>query len=56
MRLITGYAPGGLAVALIIFSILDAVKGGGEGMVPLLVGFGLLLTAVGALGSNETRA
>ncbi len=51
-----GYAAGGLAVASIIFSILDAARGGGEGMVPLLVGLGLLLAAVGALRSNETRA
>ncbi|MDQ3920188.1 MAG: hypothetical protein M3348_17130 [Acidobacteriota bacterium] len=50
-----GYASGGLAVALIIFSILDAAKGGGESVVPLLVGFALLLAAVGALRSNETR-
>ena len=55
MRLVIGYASGGLAVALMLFSILNAAKGGGQGMVPLLVGFGLLLAAVGALGSNETR-
>ena len=53
MRLIIGYAFGGLAVALIVFSILAAARGGGEGMLPLLVGFALLLGAVGALGSNE---
>lgn len=55
MRLMIGYALGGLAVTLIIFSVWAAAKGGGEGMVPLLVGFALLLAAVGALGSNETR-
>jgi hypothetical protein len=53
--LIIGYAFGGLAVALIVFSILSAARGGGEGMLPLLVGFALLLAAVGALGSNERR-
>ncbi len=55
MRFVIGYATGCLAVALIVFSILAAARGGGEGMVPLLVGFALLLAAVGALGSNETR-
>jgi hypothetical protein len=50
-----GYVAGGLAVALIVFSIWDAAKGGGEGMVPLLAGFALLLAAAGALRSNETR-
>ena len=55
MGTLIGYVCGGLAVALIIFSIHDAAKGGGEGMVPLLVGFALLLAAVGALRSNETR-
>ena len=55
VRLMIGYALGGLAVTLIIFSVWAAAKGGGEGMVPLLVGFALLLAAVGALGSNETR-
>ena len=55
MRLVIGYALGGLAVALIVFSILSAARGGGEGMLPLLVGFALLLAAVGALGSNEKR-
>jgi hypothetical protein len=51
----TGYACGVLAVALIVFSILDAAKGGGEGMVPLLIGFALLLVAVGALRPGRTR-
>ena len=55
MRLMIGYALGGLAVTLIVFSVLAAAKGGGEGMVPLLVGFALLLAAVGALGSNGTK-
>lgn len=55
LGIVIGYACGGLAVALIVFSILDAAKGGGEGMVPLLVGFALLLAAVGALRSNERR-
>ena len=55
MRLVIGYAFGGLAVALIIFSIVAAARGGGEGMLPLLVGFALLLAAVGALQSNERR-
>ena len=50
-----GYALGGMATALVIFSILAAARGGGEGMTPLLVGFALLLAAVGALRSNETR-
>ena len=55
MRLIIGYALGGLAVTLMLFSVWAAAKGGGEGMVPLLVGFALLLAAVAALGSNETK-
>ena len=55
MRLLLGYIFGGLAVALIVFSILSAARGGGEGMLPLLVGFALLLAAVGVLGSSETR-
>lgn len=50
-----GYACGGLAVALIVFSILAAARGGGEGMVPVLVGFGLLLAAVGVLRPSKTR-
>lgn len=55
MGMLIGYACGGMAVALIIFSILAAARGGGEGILPLLVGFGLLLVAVGALRSGKTR-
>lgn len=55
MRLVIGYALGALAVSLIVFAIRDASKGGGEGMVPLLVGFALMLAAAGALRSGETR-
>jgi hypothetical protein len=55
MGTLIGYACGGLAVALIVFSILAAAGGGGEGMLPLLVGFGLLLVAVGALRPSKTR-
>jgi hypothetical protein len=55
VRLIIGYALGGFAVALIAFSVLAAARGGGEGVIPLLVGFALLLAAVGALGTNGTR-
>lgn len=51
-----GYACGALAVALIVFSILAAARGGGEGMLPLLVGFGLLLVAVGTLRPGRTSA
>ena len=54
MSRVIGYACGGLAIALIIFSIWAAAKGGGEGMLPLLVGFGLLLVAVGALRPGRT--
>lgn len=50
-----GYAAGALAVALIFFSIWDAARGEGEGIVPLLVGFAMLLVAAGALKSSETR-
>ena len=50
-----GYALGGLAVTLIVFSVRAASKGGGEGMIPLLVGTALLLAAVAALRSDETR-
>ena len=55
MKLIVGYSFAGLSVALIVFSIIAAARGGGEGMLPLLVGFALLLAAVGALRSNERR-
>ncbi len=55
MSTVIGYACGGLAVALILFSIWAATKGGGEGMIPLLAGFGLLLVAVSALRPGETR-
>lgn len=55
MGTIIGYACGGLAVALIVFSILAASRGGGEGMVPVLVGFALLLVAMGMLRPGETR-
>lgn len=55
MGMFIGYACGGLAVALTLFSVLAAARGGGEGMVPLLVGFGLLLAAVGMLGQSRTR-
>lgn len=55
MGIVIGYACGGLAVALILFSISAAARGGGEGMIPLLVGFGLLLAAVVALKANQTR-
>lgn len=50
-----GYACGGLAVAFVIFSIWAATLGGGEGMVPLLLGFALLLVAMGALRPTKTR-
>jgi len=50
-----GYAAGALAVALIIFSIWDTARGGGEGMVPLLSGLALLLLAVGTLRTGESR-
>jgi uncharacterized membrane protein len=50
-----GYACGGLAVALILFSIWAASRGGGEGMIPLLVGFAMLLVAVGTLRPDHTR-
>jgi hypothetical protein len=55
MGTVIGYACGGPAVALILFSILAAVKGGGEGMVPLLLGFSLLPVAVGVLRPSKTR-
>ena len=55
MSSVIGYACGGLAVALILFSIWAASKGGGEGMTPLLVGFALLLVAVGTLRPGRTR-
>jgi hypothetical protein len=55
VRLMIGYVFGVLAVSLIVFSIWDTAKGGGEGMVPLLVGFAMLLAAAGALRSSETR-
>ena len=45
---------GGLAVALIVFSVRAAARGGGEGMVPLFIGFALLLAAVNTLRSNGT--
>jgi hypothetical protein len=44
-----------LAVALILFSIWAASRGGGEGMIPLLVGFALLLAAVATLRPGPTR-
>lgn len=50
-----GYVLGGLAVALMAFSVWGAARGGGVGMVPLLLGFALLLAAMGMLGSEETR-
>jgi hypothetical protein len=50
-----GYACGALAVGLIVFSILAAARGGGEGMLPLLVGFGLLLVAVFTLRPGRTK-
>ena len=55
MGTLIGYACGGLSVALIVFSIWGAARGGGEGMVPLLVGFALLLVAVGALRPSRAR-
>lgn len=55
MGTVIGYACGGLAVALIVFYILAAAKGGGEGMVPVLVGFALLLVAVGLLRPSKAR-
>jgi len=54
MGTVIGYACGGLAVALILFAVFDAARGGGEGMVPLLVGFALLLAAVGMLRPSRT--
>ncbi|MBV9927236.1 MAG: hypothetical protein JOZ96_19620 [Acidobacteria bacterium] len=53
---IIGYACGGLSVAFVIFSIWSAARGGGEGMVPMLVGFALLLVAVFTLKPARTGA
>ena len=53
---IIGYACGGLAVAFVLFSIWSAARGGGEGMVPMLLGFALLLVAVFALKPSRTGA
>jgi hypothetical protein len=52
---VVGYACGGLAVALIVFSIVAAVRGGGEGMLPMLMGFGLLLVAMFTLRPDHPR-
>lgn len=54
MGMVIGCACGGLSVALIVFTIWVTAKGG-EGMIPLLVGFALLLTAVGTLRPSNTR-
>lgn len=54
MGVVIGCACGGLSVALIVFTIWVTAKGG-EGMIPLLVGFALLLTAVGTLRPSNTR-
>lgn len=53
--MLIGYVLAGLAVALIIFSNWVAARGGGEGLVPLLVGFAMLLAAMGALKASQTR-
>jgi hypothetical protein len=53
---VIGYACGGLAVAFVLFSIWAAARGGGEGMATLLVGFALLLIAVGTLRPTRTGA
>ncbi|HEX8119370.1 MAG TPA: hypothetical protein VF521_18980 [Pyrinomonadaceae bacterium] len=53
---VIGYACGGLAVAFVLFSIWSATRGGGEGMVPMLLGFALLLVAVFALKPTRTGA
>lgn len=56
LRLIIGAACAILAVALIFFSIWAAnTGGGGDGMAAQLAGFALLLVAVFALKSDETR-
>lgn len=55
MSTVIGYACGALAVALLLFSIWAATKGGGEGMIPLLTAFGLLLVAVSVLRPGRTR-
>lgn len=55
MSTVIGYACGGLAVALILFSILAAARGGGTGMTPLPVGFVLLLVAVTSLRPGRPR-
>lgn len=55
MGRLIGYTCAVLSVGLIGFSILAAAKGGGEGMLPLLVGFGLLLVAVGTLRPDRPR-
>lgn len=52
---VIGYSCGALAVALILFSIWVTSKGGGEGLIPILAGFGLLLVAVSALRPGTTR-
>ena len=55
MGTVIGYACGALAVALIVFSIVAAARGGGEGMLPMLVGFGLLLVAIFTLRPGRPR-
>ena len=54
MSVVIGYVCAGLAVALIIFSAWAVGGGGTGGMVPLLIGFVLLLVAVGALRTGKT--
>lgn len=53
---IIGYACGGLSIAFVLFSIWSAARGSGEGMVPMLLGFALLLVAVFTLKPSRTRA
>ena len=56
MKLVIGTACAILSVTLIFFSVWAANGGGGDdGMAAQLVGFALLLVAVGTLRSDETR-
>lgn len=54
MGTIIGCACGGLSVALTFFAIWVTDRGG-DGMIPLLVAFALLLAAVSVLRPSETR-
>ena len=55
-HIIVGYGCAGLSVALIVFSLWEAVRGNlGAGLISIMLALALLLVAVATLRSSRMR-